>query len=125
MVNLDNLRNKINSKVFNNLGSTLSVVALSTSTDSKWGDNTIISSSLSTVTAVPWMHIANRESFQPFGTLQEGEVDIAFKYDQTISIGNRVFGNVLTGSYLITEIENYPIANGILVKVARLKKEII
>lgn len=119
MVNLTSLQNKINTKIFDGLGSHLVVSSVSGSTD-KWGDKTFIYTSIGTVSAVPWMHIKNSEDLQPFGELEIGSVDMAFKFNQTLSVGYKATLN--SEDYLITEIEEFPLKDGILVKVARLKK---
>ena len=124
MVNLTALRNKINTKVFDNLGSTLSLRAYSQSSISNWGDETPSYASAVDVVAVPWLHIANRYNPLPFGDLQEGDVDMAFKYNQSLSVKDVIFGGTLSSSYIVKEIEEFPIANGLLVKVARLSKSI-
>jgi hypothetical protein len=119
MVNLTSLQNKINSKIFDGLGSSLVVSSVSGSTD-KWGDKSYTYTSIGTLQAVPWLHIKGSEDLQPFGELEIGSVDMAFKYNQTLAVGYKVVLN--SGDYLIQEIEEFPLKDGILVKVARLKK---
>lgn len=121
MVNLSSLQNKINTKVFQNLGSSLLVSSVSGSTND-YGDKDFTYTSIGTVLAVPWNHIKNREDTQMFGELQTGEVDMAFKHDQSISVGYRVVLN--SENYEIKQIESFPLKDGILVKVARLKKDL-
>ena len=120
MVNVTALQDKINTKIFDNLGSTLLMTSsVITSTD-KWGDATMTSPDAISVKAVPWLHIKGRLDYQPFGDLQAGEVDMAFKHDQALAIGYTI---VLSGNtYSINEIEEFPLADDILVKVARLRK---
>lgn len=122
MVNLSSIRNKIGNKVFAGLGSTVVLYSdnVSGSVD-KWGDKTASYTLVGSVTAVPWNLFSERESFQPFGTMDEGDLDMAFKYNQTLAIGYRavVFGK----NYLITQVEEFPLLDGNLVKIARLRKE--
>lgn len=125
MVNLTNLQNKINTKVFDNLGSDLLLSARTAGSTDKWGDSTDSIAAPSTIVGVPWMHIKGTLSYQPFGDLEEGSMDMAFKHNQTLRIGDLVYSSILEGSYLIKEVENFPLANGILVKIARLSKKII
>jgi len=119
MVNLTALQNKINTKIFDGLGSSLTVSSVASSTD-KWGDATYTYTSLGSIKSVPWLHIKSRENQQPFGELQEGDVDMAFKHNQTLAVGYKV--TLSSEDYLISEIEEYPLKDGVLVKVARLKK---
>ena len=122
MVNLTSLQNKINTKIFDGLGSSLLVesVVPSTLTTDKWGDASKAYTSIGMVQTVPWLHIKGAEDMQPFGELENGSVDMAFKYNQTLDIGYRV--TLRSEYYFITEIEEFPLLDGILVKVARLKK---
>lgn len=119
MVNVTALQNKINTKIFANLGSSLVVSSVSGTTD-KWGDKTYTYTSIGTILAVPWLHIKNSEDMQPFGELEVGSVDMAFKYNQPLAVGYKaVLGSE---NYFISEIEEFPLKDSILVKVARLKK---
>jgi len=121
MVNVTALQNKINKKIFDDLGSDLLVTSqLITSTD-KWGDATYDTPTAVSTRAVPWLHVKGRLDYQPFGDLQSGEVDMAFKNDQTLAIGYKVV--LSSEDYLISEIEEFHLANNVLVKVARLRKE--
>ena len=121
MVNLTSIRNKINTKVFNGLGSivTLYSVASSTAVD-KWGDATAAYTLIGSVSAVPWNLLSDREGFQPFGELSEGDVDMAFKYDQSLEQGYKA--TVMGKDYVISVVEEFPIKDGNLVKIARLRK---
>lgn len=127
MVNLTALRNKIEAKVFDNLGSTFLRSAYTQGSNDKWGDNPSESYAApgTSIVAVPWLHIKNRNTYQPFGDLQEGDVDMAFKYNQTLVVNDMLYSSVLSQSYLIKEIEEFPLADGLLVKVARLHKKLV
>ena len=121
MVNVTALQNKINTKIFDDLGSDLLMSSQVLGSTDKWGDATYDSPTPVSTKAVPWLHIKGRLDYQPFGDLQSGEVDMAFRYDQTIAIGYKVVLSSIP--YLISEVEEFPLANGILVKVARFRKE--
>ncbi|RLG33403.1 hypothetical protein DRN98_03975 [Methanosarcinales archaeon] len=121
MVNVTALQTKINNKIFTNLGSDLTLTPQAISTIDKWGDATWTTPSGVVVKSVAWLHIKGREDHNPFGDLQSGEVDMAFRHDQTLEIGYMV--SLSGDNYLISEIEEFPLANELLVKVARLRKE--
>lgn len=122
MVNLTQLRNKISNKVFTSLGSSCLVSSVSTASIDKWGDATLTVSSQSTVTFVPWSIMDDRESFQSFGDLREGDLDAAFKYDQALEVGYEVVFDSTT--YVVSNVEKFFLTDGVLVKVARLRKEL-
>jgi hypothetical protein len=122
MVNLTSLQNKINTKIFDGLGTTLLVesAVTSTLTPDKWGDTIKTYATVGSIVAVPWSHMQGVESMEPFGELEIGSVDMAFKYNQTLDIGYRI--TLGSEYYFIKELEEFPLLNGVLVKVARLKK---
>jgi len=124
MVNLVGLQNRINASIFDNLGSTMVVSSLLAPSIDKYGDESSSTwSTARTIVAVPYNLFSNRNDYQAFGNLNVGEVDIAFKNDQSLVLGMRALwsGNY----YVIKNIEEFPIKDGNLVKVARLAKSII
>lgn len=122
MVNVTQLRNKIENKVFTNLGSSCLVSSETVSSLDKWGDATLNSPSGVSVVFVPWSVFDSRESFQSFGDLQEGDLDCAFKHDQSLEVGYVVtFDGV---SYKVSNVEKFYLQDSVLVKVARLRKEL-
>jgi len=124
MVNLEGLRNKIYNSIFVSLGSDLLYSSLITPEADKYGDETEESYTTERlVLAVPYNLIGNRRDYQDFGDLSIGDVDIAFQHNSTLGIDMRVKWN--NKYYFVKEIEEFPIANGNLVSVARLSKSII
>ncbi len=121
MPDLITLQNVLNIKIFDGIGSNLAVQSISESVVDKWGDSTKTFTSQGTLKAVPYSDIEKRNSYQPFGDLQEGEVDMAFKYDSSIEVGWLVT-NVSGIVFQIKIIEEYPFKDGLLVKIARLAK---
>lgn len=120
MVDVANLQNRINTKIFDLVGSNLAASSLSTSSVDKWGDAVKTYTSIGTLSAVPWFHVKGRLDYQPFGDLVAGEVDMAFKHDVNIDIGYVV---LLNNDYFeVKEIEKFPLKDGFLVVVARLAK---
>jgi hypothetical protein len=122
MVNVTSLQNKIGKKIFDALGSTITVKTLTSSTPNKWGDVSYVYSSGTSTVAVPYLHVANREDYNPFGDLNSGEVDMAFKHNAVIGVGDiAVLSSV---DYVIKEVEEFPLKDSILVKIARLSKSL-
>jgi hypothetical protein len=122
MVNVTSLQKKIGNKLFDALGSDISVKRLVTSSPNKWGDiNFTYGSAVNTV-AVPYSLIFDRQEYNPFGELRVGEVDMAFKHDLVIGSGDLA---VMRGvNYVIREVEEFPLKDSILVKIARLSKSL-
>ena len=122
MVDTDSIRNKINERVFNNLGSTClysAFLSASSITDS-YGDRVDVYDTATSVVTVPWgLLYGNQEHFQ-FGDLEAGEVDMAFKYDQVLNVNDKLSYN--NNIYKVKVIEHYIIKDAIIVKVARLKE---
>jgi len=85
MTLLSSIQGKIETKIFNRLGSTVTRTPYVSQTVDKWGDASITTDTNENITAVPYSYLEKREDFQMFGDLQRGEVVMAFKQDQTLS----------------------------------------
>ena len=121
MPDLITLQNILNIKIFDGIGSDLAIQSISESTVDKWGDSTKTFTSEGTIKGVPYNDIEKRNSYQAFGDLQEGEVDMAFKHDSLIQV-DWLVTNISGAVFQIKIIEEYPFKNGLLVKIARLAK---
>lgn len=120
MVNALAIKNKIENKVFNALGSTATISYLITSSTDKWGDTPETYETPVNVTTVPWSVINSAQDFQQFGDLEKGELDMAFTAGTTVNVGDKVTYN--TKLYKVKVVEYYPLKDVNLVKVARLKE---
>jgi len=121
MATLTSIRNKLATKVFDKLGSDLTVTTLTTSTN-KWGDKTTTNSSSVTVTCVPYNNIDQSKTFNPFGVAKEGEVDVIMPYDTTIETGNTVTFNSKT--YDVFGVERFPYDDGNIAFLVRLREQL-
>lgn len=120
MSKLDKIRTKIANKVFNKIGSTATLYSVQSSTIDKWGDATTTYSSGTSITIVPYNIISSRVSFEKFGDLKDGELDIVYSYDTSISPEDKItFDGV---DYRVMQIEKYYYSDGVLAYVARIKK---
>lgn len=116
------IQNRIDSKIFTRLGSTATRSAyLSGSTD-EWGDETPTYDTAESITVVPYSYIESRQEYQPFGSLNDGETMIALKYDQSLSINDKFIWDSKT--WIVKEIEEFPLANENVLKVALLAESI-
>lgn len=119
MVNVTQLRNKIETKIFEGLGSDLLVSSVATTTNTR-GDILKEFVSIGSVKGVPYNVIKGRQSREVFGDMQEGDLVCVFKYDQPLDIGYKVELNSV--SYLVQEIEDFPLLNEVLLKSVLLRK---
>jgi hypothetical protein len=120
MAVLERVRNKLSTKVFSKLGSSLTWEAYSSSSTDKWGDRTVTYSTGVTLTAVPYNLISSRQSFEKFGNLQEGEVDLVVPYTSTIGVNDRITFNGVV--YFVKEREEYTVSDGVVAYAVRLAK---
>jgi len=119
---LSEFRTTLNVKIFDSvIASNLSASSLSSSTD-KWGDSTDSFTSVGTILkSVPYNAFGNRLSYQPFGDLNEGDMDIVFTHDSGVQV-DWVVKYVDNNLYQVKSVEDYPYGDGILVYIARLSK---
>lgn len=117
---LESVRNKLEAQVFNKLGSTATLVTYSSPTYDKWGDLQTASSASSDITIVPYNLFAQRISYQPFGTMEEGDSDNVVPYDTTINVKDKV--TLLGTEYEVKAIEDYILQGGKLAIFVRLAK---
>lgn len=120
MATLSGIRNKLETKIFSKFGSTATWEAYSSQTLDKWGDTTTSYATGSSITVVPYNYIVSRLNFQPFGNLQENEVALVVRYDQTIGVNDRITYDSTT--YRVVEIEKYIYDDGVLAQAIRLAK---
>jgi len=120
MVSAVSVRTKINSAIIDKLGSTATRTPYVSQTVNKWGDSTVTTGTTETITIVPYSYIDKRKKFFPFGTLSEGEVVIAVKSSQTINLRDTITYD--GKSFLVEEVEGFPLQNINLVNIVRLRE---
>lgn len=111
---------KVNTRLFDNIGTTVVLSAYTQTSTNDYGDELASYAVASSIVAVPYSLISKNNNYQPFGDMQEGDMDIVFKYNQTINLKDRI--TVFGTNYLVKSVEDFPIANGLLAKVARITK---
>ncbi len=121
MATLASIRSKLATKVFNKLGSDVTITAVTTSTD-KWGDLTTTSTTSSTVTMVPYNHIKQNKTFNPFGVANEGEFDVIMPYTTTITVGMTAVLDSKT--YDVFQVERFPYDDGNIAFLVRLREQL-
>lgn len=122
-LSLAKAREKIQSRIYDAIGSnaTLQNVTSSTIDEDGYGDVTLTYGTATSVTLVPFNN-TETESFVSFGDLQAGELDMIIPYGETITSNSKITydGN----DYTIKELEKYPYQNGSLAYAVRLAKVI-
>lgn len=122
MTLLTSIQDKINSKIFTRLGSTVTRTPYTSQSVDKWGDATISYDSTEDISAIPYSMIDKRTEFQPFGDTQEGEIIMAFKYNQTLNVKDKVTFD--SKDFLVRQVEKFPLQDGFIVKIVRLVEQL-
>lgn len=113
---LAKLREKLQTKIFEGLGSSGTLLKVSYTTD-KWGDGTSTLSSSTAITVVPYDSVSSQD-FQPFADLQSGEVTMVIPYDTVFDDNDMILYNGV--NYIIKETVDYPYKDGALAYAVRL-----
>lgn len=109
MATLAGIRNTIQSRIFDSIGSSVTIYTVSSSTD-KWGDATSTVSSSTTITGVPYNLITGEKSYEVFGDLEAGQTVFILPYDSVVTVRDVIrFDSV---DYIVEQIEKYPYAGG-------------
>ena len=122
MSRLSSTRTKIQSKIFDALGSTAVRTPFVSATYDKWGDKTDTTGTNENITVVPYNYLVKNEDYQPFGELVDGETMMAVTYDQTINQKDTITYDSKT--FIVKEIEHFPLDGGNVLQVLRLAEEI-
>ncbi|WP_298752993.1 hypothetical protein [uncultured Arcobacter sp.] len=114
------IQNKLAAKVFNGLGSTGVLSTISTSVKDKWGDGTITYSTGTSIKIVPYNMIDERQNFQPFGDLNENEMDAVVPYGTSVNVNDKI--TLRSVDYKVIEKGAYTLLDEELAWVLRLAK---
>lgn len=116
----DEIREDLQQEVFGEFGKTVTFIKRSSPIYNSRGDLESWTEMESSIVVVPYNIIEDRNSPQPFGELQEGEMDLAVKYDQSVEKEDRFTIENIT--YKVVEInKNYLPGN--VVTILRLTPE--
>ena len=104
MALVEEIRADLEAEVFGAFGKTVRLINKTTPIYNTWGeientsDLTSTNNLISSIVAVPYDILWDRKSVQAFGSLKEGEMAMAVKYDQTVNKNARIF----IGLYIIS-----------------------
>ena len=97
----DEIRDDLDNEVFGEFGKTVTLTSFSNPTYNVRGELEGSTETESSIVVVPYNIIETRTSQNPFGDLQEGDMDVALRYDQVIA----------KGDVLTMESEDYKVIN--------------
>ena len=96
------IREDLDVEVFQEFGKSVTLIRQGEPTLNERGEIESTQDTRSNITAVPYNIIETRGSSQPFGELQEGDLDMAVRYDQSIDVGDKVIIEGVT--YKVREV---------------------
>ncbi len=120
MAEQDDIRDDLDTEVFQAFGKEVTLNSLSSPTYNIYGDEEVVSSASSTITIVPYNIIDKRQSHQAFGEMEEGEMDAAVRYDIDININDQLTINSET--WLVKNIEINDLPDNV-VTIVRLTRQ--
>lgn len=122
MVSLTDLRNRIANRIFTSaIMSTATLASLTAESTNKWGDQLSSYSAGTSINVVPFLYVKNRLNYQPFGDLQEGEMDFVLQHTTTVRPTDKVSWQ--GEDFFITEVDDSAfLGNGLVVQVIRCRR---
>ena len=110
MVSVSSVRNKLQAKVFDKLGSNITIEAYSSDVTNKWGDATTTYAAGTSSQAVPYNYLKQQLRWQPFSDFQEGNVIIVVPYGTSVSPNDKITYDGQT--WYVRQIEEFPMGDG-------------
>lgn len=121
MVDVEQIRSKLATKIFTNLGSTFLVSSVVSSTTNKWGDKSTTYSTQTTCIGVPY-NLISPKSYEKFGDMTQGQTDVIFDYLSSINMDSSV---IFAGkNYKVIRLEDFDLKDSVLAKLVRLAEQI-
>ena len=115
----ESVRNKLDIKVFAKFGKTVTFITKSSPTYNSRGELISETATSSDLVIVPYNFVGNRQTYEKFGNMEEGEFDAAVRWDTTIAVDDEITFNSV--NYKVKEIaEEY--LKEIVVIIIRLTK---
>jgi len=110
MVSVLSVRNKLQAKVFDKLGSNIILNAYTTSTSDKWGDASITYGSNVNSQAVPYNYLKDMLKWETFSDFQQGDVIIVVPYTTSVSPNDKITYDSQT--WYVRQVEEFPMGDG-------------
>lgn len=120
---LSSVRNKLETKVFDKLGSSITITSVSHN-DSYGGyaQTADTTGTATSATGVPFNSPGQMFTKSKFGTLVEGQTSMIVKYDQAVTAGSTVTWNGT--NYEVVKIETFDLSSGVVAKELLLTKRL-
>jgi len=83
-------RDSLDEEIFDVIGKTVTLVTVGSKVYNERGEEEDSTNVSTDITAVPYNIVNDRQSHQQFGEIEEGDLDMVVRYDQTIEIDNLV-----------------------------------
>lgn len=120
MVSVSSIRESLRTKVFDNFGKSVVLNSYSSPTYNNRGEIVAQSETTETITLVPYNVVSDRQTYQKWGNVSEGEFDAAVPYDVSISTNNTI---IMDGdTYDVKNVEENPLPDNV-VTIIRLVKQ--
>lgn len=116
----EEIRADLETEVFGAFGKTVTFIKKSTPIYNDWGEIESYTETSSSIIAVPYDITYDRKAIQRFGSLKEGEMSMAVKYDQVVDKGDLI--EIESERFAVVDImKNYLPDN--VVTILRLARE--
>ena len=112
-------REDLEEEIFNEIGKEVTLISKSADVYNERGERESSTQSSTTIVAVPYNIVNERQTHQSFGEFNEGDMDMVVKYNQTINIDDMVV--IDGGTFKVKDIQkNYLPGN--VATIVRLTK---
>jgi hypothetical protein len=115
----DEIRQDLAIEVFNEFGKSVQLVRKGSITYNARGEEEDSVNTTTTITAVPYNIIESRQSYQPFGEMNAGDLDMAVPWDRDIRVKDLVIIDGVT--YEVKEVSKNFLPDNVvtIVRLAR------
>jgi len=126
MATLTSFRLALDNKIWNaGISRTVTIHGVASSSTDDYGDVYETPDSGTSSKAVPYNTFSYQRDFLKWGTLGDGETEMAFPYTTIINREDIVVDtNDTISSYEVMDIEDFKFGDGIVARVARLKESL-
>jgi len=123
-ITLENFRKALDTKIWNSpVSRTVTVFSAASTATDEYGDEYPTRDAGTESKMVPYNKLSTQRDFLKWGTLNDGETEMAVPYTTTIYRDDLIVdSNTLVSSYEVMDIEPYPYGEGDVATVLRLKE---
>jgi hypothetical protein len=119
MVSASSIRTKLQNKIFTPYGKSVTLKSQSSPVYNTRGEQESVTQTTTTITVVPYNIIANRRSYEPFGDLDSGDLEMAVPYSVSIALKDII---TMDGTdYVVSQVEKNYLPDNV-VTIVRVSK---